>query len=104
VSNREILKNIRRAAQKNKLILRSPLIPGFNDSTNNISESAKFAKELGNNIVRLELLPYHLFGIHKYEELEREYAIKSIQPPSEENIAILQDIAQSFGIEVKIGG
>ncbi|MBN1801971.1 MAG: glycyl-radical enzyme activating protein [Candidatus Lokiarchaeota archaeon] len=103
-SNREILKNIRKAAQKNQIILRIPLIPGFNDSTENITESARFAKQLGKNIIRLELLPYHQFGIHKYEELERTYTIESIQPPSEDDMVNLQDIVRSFGIEVKIGG
>ncbi|MFX1294607.1 MAG: glycyl-radical enzyme activating protein [Promethearchaeota archaeon] len=104
VSNRVILKNIRRAARENQVILRIPVIPGFNDSAENISESARFAKELANNIIRLELLPYHPFGIHKYEELERAYAIESIQPPPDEHIANLRDIARSFGIEVEIGG
>ncbi len=104
VSNREILKNIKRATEINQVILRIPLIPGFNDSVKNISESTKFAKTLGKNVLHLEILPYHQFGIHKYTELEREYAINSIQPPSDEHVINLRDMARSFGIEVKIGG
>ncbi len=103
-SNRGILENIRRAAQGNQIILRIPVVPGFNDSEKNISESAQFVKELGSNVVRLELLPYHQFGLHKYEELERKYLLDSVQPPSEEQMTRLQEIARSFGIDVEIGG
>jgi pyruvate formate lyase activating enzyme len=84
--------------------LRVPIVPGFNDSVENISETAKFAKDLGHYFLRLELLPYHQYGIHKYDELDRAYAIESIKPPSDEHMAVLQDIARSIGIDVEIGG
>jgi len=105
VSNSLILENITRAARESRvMILRIPVIPGFNDSEQNILESARFAKQLGNNLLRLELLPYHKFGMHKYDELEREYALESIDPPSDEHLAKLRDIARSGGIDVEIGG
>lgn len=103
-SNRVILENIRRAARQNQIILRIPVVPGFNDSAENILASAQLAKELGNNIVRLELLPYHQFGIHKYGELERTYLLESIQPLPDARMAELRDIARSAGIDVEIGG
>jgi len=103
-SNRVILENIRKAARQSQVILRIPVIPGFNDSAENISASATFAKELGNNILRLELLPYHLFGIHKYAELEREYPLAAIAPPTDEQMAELRDIARAAGMDAEIGG
>ncbi|MBN1662487.1 MAG: glycyl-radical enzyme activating protein [Deltaproteobacteria bacterium] len=103
-SNRVILENIRRAAQENHLILRIPVIPGFNDSAENISASAKFVKELGNNVVRLELLPYHQFGIHKYGELERLYPLESVTPPPDAHMKELRGMVRSFGLDCEIGG
>lgn len=103
-SNRGILENIKRASEKCRLIVRVPVVPGFNDSVENISNTAIFAKNLDKNFLRLELLPYHQFGIHKYEELERAYAIESVKPPSDEHMANLRDIARSVGIDVEIGG
>lgn len=103
-SNRVILENIRRAARQSQVVLRIPVIPGFNDSAENISASAAFAKELGDNILRLELLPYHLFGVHKYAELEREYPLAAIAPPADEHMAELRDIARTAGIDAEIGG
>jgi pyruvate formate lyase activating enzyme len=104
VSNRFILENIRKAARQNQVILRIPVILGFNDSTENISQSARFAKELGNNILRLELLPYHQFGIHKYEELDRSYMLELTEPPSDEHMSKLRDVARSVGVDAEIGG
>jgi pyruvate formate lyase activating enzyme len=104
VSNRVILENIKRAAGKTKLILRIPVIPGYNDSDQNIAHSAKFASELGDNFLHLELLPYHQFGIHRYEELERDYTIASIEPPSDEHMSAMLNLASSFGIKTEIGG
>jgi len=103
-SNRRILDNLQRAARQNDVIVRIPVIPGFNDSVDNISESAKFVKSLGNHVARLELLPYHLFGIHRYAELERGYALSSIPPLSDEQMANLRDRARTAGIAVEIGG
>lgn len=103
-SNLEILENIRRAAQEAHVILRIPVVPGFNDSEQNISESARFAKGLGDNVLRLELLPYHQFGIHRYDELDRVCATESVQPPADEHMENLRGIARSFGIDVQIGG
>lgn len=103
-SNKKILENIKQTAQTHELILRIPVIPGFNDDEANIAQSAKFAKTLGNNLLRLELLPYHQFGIHQYTELERPYSIETAEPLTEEKMAHLLDIARAFGITVEIGG
>lgn len=103
-SNQGILNNIRRAAETNQIILRIPLVPGFNDSPENISASADFAKELGKNLLRIELLPYHQFGMHTYTELERDYEIESIEPPTEEHIENLRDIVRAKGVVAEIGG
>jgi pyruvate formate lyase activating enzyme len=103
VSNRIILENIKKTAVRNKLILRIPIIPGYNDSEQNIARSAEFAGELGDNFLHLELLPYHQLGIHKYEELGRNYTIASIELPSDEHILALRNIAASFGIKTETG-
>ncbi|HPJ93978.1 MAG TPA: glycyl-radical enzyme activating protein [Deltaproteobacteria bacterium] len=104
VSNNLILQNIKRAAKIIPLILRVPIIPGFNDTEENISETACFARNLGSNLLRLELLPYHRYGIHKYEELDRAYTIESLKPPSDEHLTTLRDIVRSAGIDCELGG
>lgn len=104
VSNHRILENITHAAKVVSLVLRVPVVPGFNDGTENILETARFAKQVGGHFLRLELLPYHQFGIHRYEELDRAYTLESTAPPSEEKVIELRDAARSVGIDVEIGG
>lgn len=104
VSNRRILENLERAARQNEVIVRIPVVPGFNDSVDNISQSAKFVKSLGNHVARLELLPYHLFGFHRYAELERAYPLSSLPPLPDGHMETLRDQARKAGIAVEIGG
>jgi len=56
-------------------LVRTPIIPGFNDSAEAIEEILAFIKEKPN--VSFERLPYHRFGIPKYVALGRKYPYKS---------------------------
>jgi pyruvate formate lyase activating enzyme len=69
-SNNLILKNAREIAKRKAMRVRVPLIPGFNDSSEQIITIAKFvATELGS--VHIDLLPYNNWGEGKYERLGR---------------------------------
>ena len=103
-SNRLILENIRRAAEEIPVILRLPVVPGLNDDKENIRRTAIFAKTLGNRFLRLELLPYHRYGRHGYDELERAYAMDAVEPPARAVMESLRETAQRSGIAVEIGG
>lgn len=73
VSNRLILGNldrIRDAFPELKIRLRTPVIPGFNDSEEEIRAIAALASDRG---CEYELLKYHRLGIPKYESLNRPY-------------------------------
>jgi len=62
VSNRLIPDNARRASHKLSIPMwaRIPVIPGYNDSPENIEVTARFiTEELGNCVKRVNLLPYH---------------------------------------------
>jgi len=104
VSNELILENARRASKMRPIIIRIPLIPGYNDTEENLIKTAKFAAELGDNLLRIELLPYHKFGTGTYEQLGRKYELEGIEPPSEEYVIKLKKLIESCGIKVQIGG
>jgi pyruvate formate lyase activating enzyme len=106
VSNRLILDNARRASRKLSIPMwvRIPVIPGYNDSSENIEATAKFiAEELGNCVKRVSLLPYHRLGETKFERLEASYSV-STSPPSEEHLQELQKVFERFGLSAYIGG
>lgn len=104
VSNKGILENAKRTAERRPVIIRVPAVPGLNDSDENVLATARFVAELGDNARRIELLPYHRLGVEMYRRLGREYSLGNVEPPDEEHLQYLREIAESSGIDVQIGG
>ncbi|NLF12383.1 MAG: glycyl-radical enzyme activating protein [Anaerolineaceae bacterium] len=104
VSSEPILDNLARLARSGKpLIVRRPVIPGYNDSPESIHRLARAVRELG-TVEEIDLLPYHRMGEGKYDRLEQEYALHGQVSLKEEDVAGLRDILLSYGFRVKIGG
>ncbi len=57
--------------------LRYVLVPGISDFEEDIRTLGEHFKDY-RMIQRVEILPYHTLGIHKYETLGQEYALKGI--------------------------
>ncbi len=102
--NALILENARIIAKEAKcLIIRTPVIPTFNDTEEEIRDIASFAASL-DGVKELHLLPYHRIGSDKYAGLGREYAMAHIQPPSSERMNRLLETVNSVGLKGQIGG
>ncbi|MCR5526202.1 MAG: glycyl-radical enzyme activating protein [Lachnospiraceae bacterium] len=86
-----------------ELIIRVPVIPEFNFSEQQIQYICRFVKYL-DKVKEIHLLPYNTFGVSKYEELGREYALKNIQPLHAEDLEPLAETVRNFGFRCKIGG
>ena len=81
MDNARILDNLKRAYEKwpdKKFIARTPLIPGVNDSEDDIRAVLAFIRS-HKNVIKYELLPYHRFGQSKYEFLGRNYELKDFE-------------------------
>ena len=92
-SNKKILENLAViAGLHGNMTVRIPVIPGLNDSPENIRATADYVSELG--VSMLELLPYHRLGENKYAQLDMEYQLSEIREPSDEHMAQLADIAR----------
>ena len=105
VPNEQILSNIEHIANDLKVTvwLRVPVIPGYNDSTENIEATARFAAERLGHGTRIHLLPYNKLGESKSENLGRELLL-SADTPSDEYMEKLKKICDSYGLDTKIGG
>jgi len=104
--NELILGNIERMAANytdTPLIIRIPVIPGHNDSVENIMDTAKFVCRL-KRVERVELLPYHRFGVSKYSVLLRDYPLPNLETPDEEHLRDLAKLIRAYDIHVQIGG
>ena len=84
ISNKIILQNAKTLNYETKIpiIARIPVIPGYNDSFDNIKATARFiAMELDESI-KVHLLPYHRLGEGKHEMLEQAAPeFSSTEPP-----------------------
>lgn len=102
--NELILENAKKIAQRaQKLIIRVPVIPTFNDTEEEIAAIAKFASSLY-GVEEINLLPYHRFGKDKYIGLGRDYLMGDIPSPTDEHMQKLKEVAESYGLICKIGG
>lgn len=102
VPNETILDNIRhiRFELGVPVVLRMPTVPGLNDSEENVAAAADFAKSLG---APLCLLPYHRLGLGKLDALGRPRG-EDIPLPDDARMESLRSLAESRGIECRIGG
>ncbi len=104
MSNEKILENAMFIAEHAKeMIVRVPVIPGFNADPRVIAGIAKFATYL-DGVKELHLLPYHDLGCNKYAMLGRDYELFGIDKPDEEFMNELKAVVEKEGLICKIGG
>lgn len=103
VPNELILENARKmAANGVALQIRIPIIPGYNDSEENLRAASQFCLELGPAVKLVQILPYHRLGAVKYERLQKKYALASLEPPSNEHMDNCKKLIESYGLKVQI--
>ena len=90
VSNELILDNLQRLlVLKASVWARIPIIPSVNDSEEEMLNIKSFLSSCGVP-EKIELLPYHAMGEHKYAAIGKE--VKMFSVPSEEKIRQLKNI------------
>lgn len=98
-TNELILDNLGRVLsikQPQDVVIRIPLIPGCNDSVENISASARHVALLG--FTQVELIPYHRFGVAKYEQYGMPYPLEGTARLSDETVEELGALVERWGL------
>lgn len=110
VGNELILNNLIQTVQAGvPLVLRIPILPGINNSDDNIRKTAEFiVKSLGNKVLQVQLLPYKKMGTDKYASLGIPYPMGEDykMPPRqvwEENLLHLAALMQEYGVRAVAG-
>lgn len=100
--NEKILSNLKNFAEhySEKITVSVPIIPGVNDSAEDIKYIAEFCKNI--NIKNLRLLPYHSLGENKYFDLGREYYMNKNISVSENQLDEFKSVVESFGISCDV--
>jgi pyruvate formate lyase activating enzyme len=104
--NLRILKTIKDVAENANgmpVIIRIPVIPGINDSDDNMVNTAEFVRRM-KAIKKIELLPYHKLGLADYIALSRGYHRADLQPPSDAHLLHLKALIEKHGITAQING
>lgn len=102
-SNKIILKNLDLALKYQKqLCIRIPVIPGFNYTDNDAENFGKLFNKMG--VDHVELLPFHQFGLKKYEELNRPYELKNVAQLTTDDLLDYQKILAKYHVQADING
>lgn len=104
VPNELILDNLRRIAKGNVAFrIRVPLVPGYNDSHQNMRAMFEFAGGLP-NLEAVDILPYHRMGESKWGQVDQPYELHGVSPHTREQVLAIVEIARDYGVACTIGG
>jgi pyruvate formate lyase activating enzyme len=102
VSNELILSNARAISAKGvPIYIRIPLIPGCNDSEENIRATCEFVKGL-TSVVEVAIMPLHHLGKARYESLNLPYPIGNLALIPESKIQYIKELIESYGLKCRI--
>ncbi|MGY3716361.1 pyruvate formate-lyase-activating protein [Sutcliffiella cohnii] len=75
--------------------IRHVLVPTKTDDEQDLKELGEFIQTLS-NVEKIEILPYHQMGVYKWEQLGIPYALKDVNPPSEESVKKAKELLGSI--------
>lgn len=107
VSNARILRNLEKLAACSReghpeITVRIPVIPGFNDTLDEVIAILDFLKPL-QTIRHLELLPFHHYGESKYKKLQKDYELEASPRCDPEFLDACAALVKERGFEVDLG-
>jgi pyruvate formate lyase activating enzyme len=104
VPNNIIHDNFRKLVGLNKkVIVRVPVIPGFNNEKHNFEMMVDFLEGLGRPVEAVDLLPFHNFGEAKYKQLEYHYNYRGQSNMEKEEVKQFIELLQNT-VKATVGG
>lgn len=83
VDNSQILDLARYLSEKGVPVwIRRVIVPGITDGEDDLNKMGEFIRSL-KNIERVEILPYHDFGVEKWRNLGLKYPLEGVPPADE---------------------
>jgi pyruvate formate lyase activating enzyme len=104
VGNGLILRNLEAVASAGwdgRLIIRVPIVPGYNDTAENLGATAAFMARL--KLQEVNLLPLHSLGQSKYEQLGLNYPYAQVPTPSRQALRSHERAFEMAGLKCYIG-
>ncbi len=109
VSNKQILENAGNLSQAIQgreihLVVRIPVVPGVNNSRENIRRTAQFVKKNMPSAWGIELLKYHSLALGKYASLGEPYLLADASQPPEKEMLEFREVITGSGLKCTYEG
>ena len=88
------------AATGTRAWIRHVVIPGWNADRDHARRLATFLREIAGVVERVELLPYHEHGRHKWEATGARYRLDGTRPPEDGEMETVRREVAATGIPV----
>jgi len=99
-SNQLILENLQYInTQEKDIVIQIPLIPGMNDSEENLAACFQLAQSL-KYVQGVSLLSYHALGQSKYSRIGRSYELSDLRQPDNNYLKIKSEWVAQFGVPI----
>ena len=99
--NRVILHNLRFVVGSGAdVIIRIPVIPGLNNSTEEVAKMARIIMDSG--LDKAHLMPYHKYGLGKYKMLGRQYPLNGLEPPAKGELETIIKVMKKYGVKCEV--
>lgn len=103
VHNEPILSNLKELlGRRYNVRIRMPLLKGLNDSPEEIENVIKFLLPFRDykNFKGIDLLPYHKFGVNKYNQLDKEYPLEGDPSMNSDDLDTIESMFRKYDFKV----
>lgn len=105
IGNEGVKRNLERLVELNaNIVIRMPLIRGYNDSYDSIVGAINYVMNLAKkgNIKRIDFLPYHQLGKTKYDMLNMIYPVQNGLGYTDQELDRLERFLGGFDFNIKL--
>ena len=100
VSNKYTLDFAKYLAEQNQPVyLRYVVVPGYTDAIEDVHALGRFIEPM-KNIEKIEMLPYHELGKHKWTAMGEIYPLDGVSPPSHDTMEEIKAILLQYNDNV----
>lgn len=75
--------------------LRYVLVPGYTDDAEDLENWAKYVSQF-KNVERVDILPFHQMGAHKWKEIGRTYPLENCRPADMKDVQKAVEIFRKY--------
>ena len=105
VKNNLILKNLELlCGTDSEIWVRSPVVPGFNDSIEFHTQASAYLASLARHVERVDLIPFHNYCQDKYSWLGKNWSYRETDALDPSFLEIHADVYRQYGLVTTVGG